>query len=102
MDPIQLAIREATDLAAPPQRELAGEAGISPLTLSLWRNGHRHPTPTNLGELGRVLLQRARRLEKVASELIWLAQQLNEEAPDTPPVVADDEALDFFEPEVVG
>lgn len=100
MDAIQTAIREATDLAAPPQKELAGEAGVSPLTLSLWRNGRRHPTPANLGELGRILLQRARRLEKAASELIWLAQRLNEEAPNLQVAVADEEALDFFETEV--
>jgi transcriptional regulator with XRE-family HTH domain len=72
---IRQAICVATETACPNQATIATAAGVTPLTLSYWRTGRRNPTARNAMELARVLLEHARSVERVAVELMRVAQQ---------------------------
>lgn len=90
---IQKAIVKATNIASTPHRVIAQEVGVSPLTLSHWRNGRRHPTTENLAALGRILLDQARRLEHASYHLIRLADVA---PPEVPEVAELAPALELF------
>lgn len=89
-------IRLATDIATVPQKELAAEVGVSALTLSHWRSGRRNPTARNLMELGRVLLEHSRSLERSAHELMRLAQKNEIRHAVVPTTSPDTATLELF------
>jgi transcriptional regulator with XRE-family HTH domain len=90
------AIRIATDLACPHHRSIAEEVGVTPLTLSHWRNGRRNPTTRNLMQLGRVLLEHGRALEAAAMDLMRLARQEELRDSERPATPIDTATLELF------
>lgn len=92
-------IKMATDLATVPQHELAAEVGVSPLTLSHWRSGKRNPTPRNMMELGRVLLEHSRGLQLAAHEIMRVAHQDDSRDKNARGESVDRATLELFGPQ---
>ena len=69
-------IDKALDGATASLEDIARDAGVTYNALYQWRTGRRNPTPENLKRLAQAVRDRSEELDRLAAELVELAEEL--------------------------